>query len=819
MPAESHVFMIRSLGGVIPLEAQRLGLLGSGSDLNPVAVLIGKAAAEFPFRFAGRYPAHPGGSEDLDYRNAQGLAEDVRYYGGLALERASARVGRIYPKAALPFNLGGGEANVIAWLWSRTVPSPDPAFGGAQVPIARSFLLNSKELREVWLEPTIDREAKKVLYLVRHGGTREEVAKARKGVQASRGANFRCLLSGAAITPDQVKAAGRAKTLGQQLMVIVADGPNGKVYLPANELHEEAATTVRAGWRPESLIPINPRDIRSQLYGFDRWGDLFTERQLVALNAFSRAIAELKEEIERDATKAGFASGGASLCEGGSGARAYAEAVATYLALVLSKCADYWSSICTWHASGEKMGHTFGRQAVPMTWDFAEANPFSGRTGSWSAMLEWVVKAISHSAPFNEANVFQHDARTVRYEPDTAICTDPPYYDNIVYADLSDFFHCWLRPLLKDIHPSLFRALATPKADELVAAPSRHGGREGAEAFFLRGMSAAVANMAERATDEFPTTIFYAFKQKEIEREGISSTGWATFLEAVIKAGYSVVRTWPVRTEMKSRSNAIGSSALANSVVLACKKRHGSAEVVGRAEFVAVLKREMPPAIEIMRKAGIAPADLPQSAIGPGIGIYSQYDVVMESDDRPMTVKTALQLINRELDEHLSGIAGEFDADTRFALTWFEQHGFGEGDFGAAESIAMARGISVEGAAAAGIACIRAGKVRLLCRKELDAKWDPETDRRIAVWECLQHLIRLLETEGEAAAGELLGRIGGTKGQEARDLAYCLYEICSGKRGDASEAYACNSILTAWPEIVKASADPRENAVLTKLDL
>ncbi len=805
-------------GGSVTLEAQRLGLPASGSDLNPVAVLIGKAAVEFPARFTDRKPINPGGWGRITYKHSLGLAEDVRYYGSLVLERAFTKVGHLYPSAEHPTTFGDGDP-ALAWIWSRTVPSPDPAFGGAPVPIASSFMLCSKSGREVWLEPDIDRAAKQIRFWVRRGGTHEQIARAQKGAKAGHGANFRCLLSGAAITPDLVRAAGSGEEMGQQLMAVVADGQRGKVYLPADGRHEEAAFSARAGWRPELRFNNDALGFRVGAYGFESWGDLFTERQLAALNAFSQAIGDLKEEIERDAAAAGLAPCRMALEEGGTGARAYSEVVVTYLALVLGKSADFWSQICTWRASNESLRNTFTRQAVPMVWDFAEANPFSGKSGSWQNMLDWVVAAIDCMGPAAEALIFQQDARTIQYGPDAVVCTDPPYYDNIGYADLSDFFYSWLRPTLKDVHSGLFRVLSTPKADELVATPFRHGGKSGAEEFFLGGMSAVIENMASSADKEYPTTIFYAFKQREIEKEGVSSTGWATFLEAVIKAGFAVVRTWPIRTELKSRTRAIGSSALASSVVLVCRRRVATAESVGRSEFVTALKCEMPSAISKMTKAGITPADLPQSAIGPGIEVFSRYASVLESDDSRMTMKTALQLINRELDEHLSGIAGEFDADTRFALTWFEQHGFGEGEFGTAESIAMARGISVEGAKSAGIVSIQAGKVRLLYRDELDTEWNPETDRRTAVWECLQHLIRVLEAEGEQAAGELLRKIDGAKQQEARDLAYCLYEICSGKRNDAGEALAYNSILAAWPAIAAASAMSREAVVQHEMEV
>ena len=802
-------------GCSVPVEAQRLGLPSTGSDLNPVAVLIGKAAVEFPTLFAGCPPTHPGGSEQMAYRNAEGLAEDVSFYGRQAMERTLASVGHLYPKAPRGIGgLGGAALDVVAWLWTRTVPSPDPAFGGVPVPITSTFLLSSKSGREVWLEPVVDSFAKEIRYRVRKGGTREEIAMARQGTKVGRGANFRCLMSGAAITPDHVKAAGRAGELGQQLLAIVASGPNGKVYHPPNGSHEETALAARAEWRPDLRFNNNALGFRVGAYGFETWGDLFTERQLATLNAFSNVIAGLRGEIERNAVAAGFGAGGGYLRDGGTGAQAYSEAVITYLALVLSRSADFWSQLCTWRTSHETLVHTFTRQAIPMVWDFAEANPFSGSTGSWGAMLEWVRNAISCLAPAGDVSVFQQDARTVQYARGTVICTDPPYYDNIGYADLSDFFHCWLRPLLKDVHPRLFRGLATPKSDELVATPFRHGGKAGAEAYFLRGMSESIANMANCADEELPTTIFYAFKQKEIERDGVSSTGWATFLEAVVNAGYSVVGTWPVRTEMGSRMRAIGSSALASSVVLVCRKRSKDAGSIGRAEFAAALKREMPPAIADMTKAGITPADLPQSAIGPGIGVYSRYNSVLESDDSPMSVKAALQLVNRELDEYLSGVASQFDDDTRFAITWFEQHGFGEGEYGAAESLAKARNVSVKGIADAGIIQERGGKVRLLQRNELDPDWDPATDQRLTVWECLQHLVRVLDERGDTAAGELLSQIDGAKRQETNDLAHILYEICSTKRRDAIEALAYNSLVAAWPTIVKVSIRPQTEAVV-----
>lgn len=441
-----------------------------------------------------------------------------------------------------------------------------------------------------------------------------------------------------------------------------------------------------------------------------------------------------------------------------------------------------------------------------MTWDFAEGNPLSGSTGSWEHCVEWTWKSVENLVPIHVGIEINHDAQTVEYPPDVVISTDPPYYDNIGYADLSDFFFCWMKPTLRPVYPDLFSVLATPKSEELVATPYRHGGKEAAETFFLDGMRQAVANMAAQSAAEYPATIYYAFKQSEIAREGISSTGWATFLQAVIEAGYAVVGTWPLRTEMANRMIASGTNALANSVVLVCRKKATDAGVISRAEFIRALKRELPPAIAELQAANIAPADMPQSAIGPGMGIFSRHRAVLESDDSPMTVKTALQLINRELDEYLGGIEGEFDADTRFAITWFEQFGTAKGDYGTANSIAQARGISVDSVKHAGIVESAGGKVRILVREELPEDWRPGTDVHLTVWECCQYLIRALETDGEHAAALLLKQLGPDKADAVKDLAYCLYDICSNKRKDAKEATAYNALIAVWTELTRQAA-------------
>ncbi|CTQ45307.1 DUF1156 domain-containing protein [Roseibium aggregatum] len=792
-------------GGSIPLEAQRLGLPAYGSDLNPVAVMIGKAMIEIPPNFKDQPPIHPGVKDRQFYRNAEGLAEDVKYYGEWMREKAWKRIGHLYPQADLPQEYGGGKATVIAWIWARTVPSPDPAFSDVQVPIASSFLLSSKIGNEVWIEPLVDKSSKTITYRIRHKGTKAEIAAAKDGTKAGRGANFRCIMSDTAITPKHITSMGKAGHMGQTLIAIVAEGKGGRAYVAPSSAHEAAALEVKPSWKPEQLQPENPRWFSPPAYGMESFGDLFTDRQLMALNTFSDQVSEVRAQIESDAAAAGSSADSTPLRDGGKGAKAYSEAVSIYLAFAIDRLADAGSSIATWSSSGF-IRFTFARQAIPMTWDFAECNVMSDSTGNFMGAVDWVCKAILGFGPNATGSEIQHDAQNVILPAGAVVSTDPPYYDNIGYADLSDYFYVWLRRNVKDVYPSLSGTIAVPKAEELVATPYRHGGKANAENHFLGGMTAAISSLASQSSPDFPATIYYAFKQSEIEQDGLASTGWATFLQAVISSGYAIVGTWPVRTERAARTIATGTNALANSVVLVCRKKEATAEVITRADFIRALKRELPPAISELQAANIAPADMPQSAIGPGMGVFSRYARVEERDDSPMTVKTALQLINAELDDYLNHLHGEFDAETRFAASWFEQFGNDNGEYGAADNLARARGISVESVKHAGIVDSSAGKVRILKRDDIEANWDPATDDHLTIWECCQHLIRVLENEGEYEAAVLLKKIGSDKAEAVKDLAYYLYDICSNKRKDAKEATAYNGLIAVWTELTRQAA-------------
>lgn len=790
-------------GGTIPGEAQRLGIMALASDLNPVAVMIAKAMIEIPTKFSNCLPANPSPNQRTNYVGTDGIAEDVEYYGRLVQERASKNLSNAYPKYSTK---SGAPAEVIGWVWTRTVPSPDPAFRGAVVPIASSFLLSSKKGAEVCVMPEIDQSNGVITFHIQPKPSAAEILEAKQGTKQGRGASFRCLLSGAAINPDYVKRKSNNGEMSVQQMAIVAQVNGRKTYLPPNK--EQEALSKKLTFDQSSLhdivLPKHPQYVGVGNYGFKTYSDLFLPRQLLVLTELGKQIQKVKDDILDDCRKR--ASVGLPLAEGGSGAKAYSEAISVYLSFAMDKLADYGNTLCGWNPINQNIRQLFARQAISMSWDFVEANPF-GPMVSFEKFCAGVAGGIRGLRCAENGAAFQADAAapSVLHEG-VLISTDPPYYDNVPYADISDFFFMWMKENLKSVYPDIFSTVAVPKADELVADRMRHGGASPAEDFFLKGMTKALENCIRQSDERFPAAIYYAFKQSEISSEGTTSTGWAAFLEAVISSGYSIVATWPVRTEREARTRAIGSNALANSVVLVCRKKEISAESITRAEFIRALKRELPPAIAELQAANIAPADMPQSAIGPGMGVFSRYKAVLESDDSHMSVKTALQLINAELDEFLGGIQGEFDPDTRFAISWFEQNGMGKGDFGLADSLARARGIAVESVKHAGIVESQAGKVRILKRDELDPEWEPQKDTHLTVWECLQYLVRAHEKDGISYNTALLLRKIDDKAEAVKDLAYCLYDICANKRQDAKEATAYNALIADWSDLTREAA-------------
>lgn len=803
-------------GCSIPLEAQRLGLPAYGSDLNPVAVMIGKAMIEIPPKFKNMKPIHPGEKERGfgDYKNTEGLVEDVMYYGQWMRDKAYERIGHLYPEVDLPAEYGGGKTKVIAWIWTRTVPSPDPAFADTNVPIASSFAFSTKKNKEAWVEPIVDKASKSITYRMHHGGTKEEIANAREGTKAGR-AVFRCLLSGSPITGAYINEMADQGRMKQSPIAVVAEGRRSRIFLSPDQTNisqsvENASSLLLQSGLDISYLETPCRgtfasNAQGRRYGFHQFRDYFTDRQLLTLGTLSELIIEVLKVIETDSVNANLAANAENLENGGNQAKAYAEAICVYLAFAISRSANTLNSIARWTPDRQQTVTAFARQGVTMSWDFPEVNPFSGAAGDFMVSVGGVMKGMESLGSQNMGSQQQHDAQTVVLAESSVISTDPPYYDNIVYSDLSDFFYCWLKSSLRSVYPNIFSSITTPKSEELVANRYRQGSPEEAERFFLNGMRQAISNFAEQTTDEFPSTIYYAFKQNEITQEGISSTGWATFLQAVMESGYSVVGTWPMRTEMANRMIATGTNALANSVVLVCRKKEETSEEVTRAEFIRALKNELPAALTELQSANIAPADMPQSSIGPGIGIFSRYKTVLESNDNPMTVKTALQIINRELDEFFSGIEGEFDAETRFTITWFEQNGLDKGDSGTAINIAQARGIAVESVKHAGIVEYAAGKVRVLSRDEMEEDWSPEIDNHLTHWECCQYLIKSLENEGEFEAAVLMKKMGSDRADAAKDLAYRLYDICD-KNGWAKEGTSYNGLIAVWSELTAQAA-------------
>ncbi len=780
----------------------------------------------------------------------------MRRYGAWMREEAQKRIGHLYPQIEVTAEMAnerpdlkplvGQKLTVIAWLWARTVKSPNPAFSHVDVPLASTFVLSSKAGKEAYvhvekiegsvvgdsatqlnpktLSPNSSFNSSPYRFTVRMGTPPEE---AKNGTKISRGA-FRCLLSDIPIKYEYIDDEANAGRMGAKLMAIVAEGVRGRVYLAPTAEHEAIARQAEPTWRPETACRGTfASNAQGRIYGFKVFGDYFTPRQLVALTTFSDLVAEAMAKVKADALAAGMTDPGSSpgqagkgLDAGGTGATAYAQAVGVYLAFAADRMTDSHSALTSWTSQRDTLRNTFARQALPMVWDYAEANPFSDSTGNFSSALGWVDKALDSFPAKPEGNVNQADAQTQTVSANKLISTDPPYYDNIGYADLSDFFYVWLRRSLRGIYPNLFATLAVPKAEELVATPYRHGSKEKAESFFLDGMTAAMHNLAERAHPAFPVTIYYAFKQAETKGDaGTSSTGWETFLEAVLKAGFALTGTWPMRTEREGRTISSGTNTLASSIVLVCRQRAADAPTVSRREFIRELNATLPEALDEMtrgKKSGdtvsgdnltstnyslspVSPVDLSQAIIGPGMAIFSQYAAVLEADGKPMSVRTALQLINRFLAED------DFDHDTQFCLAWFEQQGWAQGKYGDADVLARAKGTSVGGLVEGGVVESSGGSLRLLKWAELPRDWSPETDTRTSVWEALHHLIRALNQDGESAAGSLLARMP-SRAEPARALAYRLYTLCE-RQGWAEEARAYNELVNAWSGIEQAAGE------------
>ena len=802
-------------GGAIPLEAQRLGLTAHAHDLNPVAVMINKAMIEIPPRFAGQRPVNPAwrkraGMADVPMKGAAGLAEDVRYYGEWMKQRAYERIGHLYPTVKIPG--GSTEATVIAWIWARTVKCPNPACG-CEMPLASSYVLSKKKGKCVWIEPVVHGD--QIEFSVHQSATLGKVIEPKKG----RGATFVCPFCGQTTTDAYVKEEGKAGRIGAQLMAIVAEGAHGREYISPTPEHIQAAKVDKPLNYPDGAMPTNPRWFSPPAFGMSEYNQLFTNRQLTALTTFSELVGEAQRQVEADALAAGRSADPTPLCEGGSGAHAYGEAVGVYLAFGVDRESDFCNSVCRWSVTNEKPMNLFARQAIPMVWDYPEVNVFSNAVGSFSTIIDYISKCIV-TLPFKStiSNAVQFDAQSDCGLRGIMVSTDPPYYDNIGYADLSDFFYVWMRQALKRTYPNLFRTMLVPKAEELVATPYRfEGSVEKARNFFEDGMFRTCRQLYQYTREDVPVTIYYAFKQSETdEDDATASTGWETMLSAIIRAGFSITGTWPMRTECVSRSVSQGTNALASSIVLVCRKRAPDAGKCTRREFINALHRELRPALIKLQSANIAPVDLAQSAIGPGIGVFSRYQSVLESDGRPMSVRAALQIINQELDAFYNEQEGELDRDSRFCVELFSQYAFNTLKFGDADILARAKNTSVQALADRGVLAAAKGQVRLLPREET-----PEaiSVREECVWLLTQQLAHAMETGGVQACAAIVAGLSGNSAENAKALAYRLYTVCERKKW-AQEGAAYNDLVVAWPDIQARAADLRSvQPQQTKMDI
>lgn len=800
-------------GGTIPLEAQRLGLEAHAHDLNPVAVTINKAMIEIPTRFAGKAPVNPEARVSAmqnTWSQAQGLAEDVRYYGEWMKQEAFNRIGHLYPKVKVPKEQGGGDATVIAWIWARTVKCPNPTCG-CEMPLTGSFVLSKKKGNEAWIEPVI--EGKKIKYTVHQGKYPKGID---NGTKQGKKAKFCCpVCKSGLVSGEYADEEAESKRMGSVLMAVVAERSHRRIYLPVDEFENSALTEeIERYYESHEIEKYVPHEqcrgtfasnAQGRYYGFHEYKDYFTHRQLIALATFSSLIEKAKVKAETDALSAGMKNDHLPLCNNGDGAKAYAEAIGVYLSFGISRMANSNNSLCRWTIDKTQVIPLFARQGISMVWDYAENNVFNNAAGDLSVALNNVARVIEKlPTQFTQGHAEQCDAQSYCGLQNIMISTDPPYYDNIGYADLSDFFYVWMRQSLKDTYPELFSTMLVPKAEELIATPYRHDGSvEKAKSFFEDGMLSACRQMYQYAREDIPVTIYFAYKQSDSDDSGRASSGWETMLGAIVNAGFAITGTWPMRTEMANRSIASGTNALASSIVLVCRKRPENAPQTTRRNLVNQLRRELRPALKQLQESNIAPVDLAQSAIGPGMGVFSRFRRVLEADGSVMTVRSALQIINEEVDMYFNEQVGSMDAASRFCVDLYTQCAYNNIKYGEAEILANAKSTSIPMMAAHGVLYAKAGIVHLVEREELPKKVDSSEQN---IWLLTQQLTRAMAKGGVNACAEIIAPMFGSNAESAKDLAYRLYTIAE-RKGWAEEAYAYNNLVVAWPDIQSRAAE------------
>ena len=787
-------------GGSIPLEASRMGLSVQGSDLNPVAVLINKALLEYLPRFKDREPIASDLSVKMDL-GFEGVAQDIVHYGRKVLEKTHDRLKAAYP--VVDATVGGKNQKLqpLAYLWARTVSCPNPACR-IQTPLTRSFWIINKPKKQIWISYSYNKKSKKIEFSIERGG---------KGPAASVSGRTgtKCLACGSEISLEHIRSEGVAGKIGQQLMAIFADGEKEREFLSPSKVQEAAA---EIPFEPvlNTDLPEKALGFRVQNYGITTHDQLFTARQLKMLDSFADSIVDIGKDIERDFTKKlGKLDDKRGVEDGGAGARAYADLIQVYLSCAFSRLASYNNTICFWNVKGGSVAYIFARQTIQMSWDFIEVNPFADFSGNWEGAVAWVKDVVGSSILSPKSKILHADARTVELPKSSFVCTDPPYYDQIGYADLSDFFYVWLRRLLKARHPNLFRTVLTPKDAELIATPFRFNGDKNKSKEFFEAGLLDVFKQVRKTDNQLPLVVFYAFKQQEGETteedgtESVSSSGWETILSSILNAGFSVIGTWPLRTERPSGVKA-AVNALASSVVLVCRPRSKNAPSITKREFLSQLRSDLPDAISKLQVSGIAAVDLQQAAIGPGMEIYSAYNAVLEADDSRVDIRSALVLINQVLDEVLSDSDTLFDLHTRWAISWFESHSYEEGAFGDANALAQAKNVSVDSLKQLGVVFAKSAKVGLVPISKLDDGWTPIKMPQPCLWVSMQHLIKALDEQGEIEAGFILRDLGNSA-SGCKDLAYRCFAI-SEKNGWSKEAGYFNTLIISWPEILKHAA-------------
>lgn len=785
-------------GGAIPLEAQRLGLKAIAHDLNPVAVMINKAMIEIPPRFSGKPPVNPDARRALNnttgWVGAQGLAEDVRYYGKWMKEKAYEKIGHLYPKVQLPPEEDGGEATVIAWIWARTVKCPNPACE-AEAPLIHSFALSKKKGKEAYVK--VEYDNKNFHTEIIHGkpDNRQEGTISRKGAI--------CACCGSPISYNYLRTECMAGRMYSKMIAVVAEGKKNRIYLKPNSKQQSIAVVPKPEDYPRGELAYYPGHLNTNAYGLNTFDKLFTNRQLTALTTFSSLISDVIAKVEEDALAAGTKNDGKGLDAGGKGARAYGEAVGVYLAFLVDQIANHSSSVCGWNAPNEQMRNTFGRQAIPMVWDYAECNIFSHSSGSYESLFKRMWEAFESLGNGKIGQAEQFDAQCDCGVHNIMVSTDPPYYDNIGYADLSDFFYIWMRQSLKNIYPDLFSTMLVPKADELIATPYRHeGSKEKAKKFFENGMLETCKQIYKYTKNDIPVTIYYAYKQSDFNPSGDAS-GWESMLNAIICAGFAITGTWPMRTEKQGRMIENGTNALASSIVLVCRKRPENAPQTSRRNLIAQLRRELHPALKKLQESNIAPVDLAQAAIGPGMGVFSRYRSVLEADGTEMTVRSALQIINEQVDAYFNEQIGSMDTESRFCVDLYLQKAYEDIPYGEAEILATAKGALIPKMVEHKVLYAKAGKVHLVKREQLPSVVVLDEHN---IWLLTQQLTFAMEEGGIEACAQKVSSLYGSNAERAKDLAYRLYTVAEQK-GWTSEAFAYNALVVSWPDIQSKAAE------------